>query len=55
MDKKEQKLEFLKNAFWKEFERTGKIEAYGRYKGTQQLIMEHHAQKNKAITDEFEM
>jgi len=44
-DKKEQKLKFLRDAFWQQFKETGSIYAYGRYKGTEQLIREHNAQK----------
>lgn len=46
MDKKEQKLLFLRDAFWSQFEKTGSIYAYGRYKGTQQLLKEHQAENN---------
>lgn len=44
-DKKEQKLTFLKDAFWTQFQQTGSIYAYGRYKGADQLLREHQAQK----------
>ncbi len=46
MDKKEQKLTFLKQAFWTRFEATGNIYDYGRYKGADQLLKEHQASKN---------
>ena len=40
MDKKMQKLEFLKEGFWKRFTQTGSIYDYGRYRGAQTLIKE---------------
>lgn len=46
MDRKEQKLTFLRDAFWKTFEDTGSIYAYGRYKGADQLLKEHKATRN---------
>ena len=42
-DKQMQKLIWLKNACWKQFEQTGSSYAYGRYKGTQEVIAQRKA------------
>lgn len=52
MDKKEQKLTFLKESFWKRFEATGNIYDYGRYRGADQLLREH--QTSKMSQQEYE-
>lgn len=41
MDKKLEKLEFLRDGFWKLFTQTGSVYAYGRYNGAKELIKEH--------------
>lgn len=44
-DNKEQKLKILRDGFWQLFEQTGDVRHYGRYKGAEQLLREHRAQK----------
>ncbi len=44
MDKKLQKLTYLRDGFWQIFTKTGSIYDYGKYKGCQQLINEHMAE-----------
>lgn len=49
MDKKLQKLEFLRDGYWKVFTKTGNIYDYGKYRGAVQLINEHiNANSNSA-------
>lgn len=55
MKNKEQKLKFLRDSFWADFQKTGSIYAYGRYKGTEQLIKEMNNQKISAADQELEM
>lgn len=47
MDRKLEKLTFLRDGFWHVFTKTGSIYDYGKYRGAQQLINEHMASMNQ--------
>lgn len=40
MDKKLEKLEFVRDSFWTLFAKTGNIYNYGRYRGACELVKE---------------
>lgn len=44
MDKKLQKLEFIRDGFWNRFTKTGSIYDYGRYRGAKTLVDERRAE-----------
>lgn len=53
MDRKLEKLEFLRDGYWKLFTKTGSIFDYGKYRGARQLVNERKQELENQIGNQM--